>query len=115
HLDLRRRPRRNHHVAPQLPILRSATVLHRKTARRQQYHIAVASINLRLKIKIRGEPPGLRRTHMSRLVAKNEARRRGRPVVVPDAQFHRNGGLNVEEHRHLAAKTEVLMSLPAIE
>src|SRR5207249_8547771 len=82
---------------------------------RQQNHITIAPVNLRLKIKIRREPFGLRRKYMSRIVAENKARRRRLAVLVFDAQLDPNGGHYVEEHGRFAAKAKVLVCLADVK
>src|SRR5206468_1037837 len=95
HFEFRHSARWNRNVASKLPIFRTAIVLHREAAWRQHNSVTIAPINLRLKIKIRGEPLGLRREHMTSLVAKNQPRRSGLPVVVPNMEPHLDGRSNV--------------------
>src|SRR5439155_14997044 len=115
HLYLRGRARWDGNPAPKLPILRAAAVLHGQSTGRQQDHVTVAPVNLRLKIEIRGEPLGLRWKHMPRLVAKNETCRGGLAVEVLDAQLHLNCGSNVEQDGRFAAKAKVVISLADFE
>ena len=81
-----------------------------------QFHmLAIGTINLRMKMKVRRKPLGLRRIHAAKPVADFKTGRRRLAVFIKHLQAKRVRRLAVEEKTHLIAKAQVLCPLTHVE
>jgi hypothetical protein len=105
----------NRDFAAEDAVFRSATVLERELARREQERLAVGTIDVRLEEEVGSEPFGLRRIDMTLSIAHEQTSDGRSAVVIGNFELHARGGPHVEQNRRLAAKAEVLVALLDIE